>query len=141
MIKKYFDGLMVAIVASCIVLYDVVIDLMLDTLHMIFELIHLLYEWFELGIEHGVQHLFHLSRHASQIVTFYILLTIAIALACWLWRVIPRLYKRYLTLCLLAVENAKVQLHAYWLSLTLGNKLGLISTALGVVCLTSFFAM
>jgi hypothetical protein len=138
MIKQY---LYLIIVALSIAMYDVVIDLVFNILHFVFEIIHLAYEWFELGIEHTVEHLFHTSRHGSQIVTYYILLLIACLLMHWLWRVRPRLYERLKQFMLLAWERRKFEWQAYWLSLTFSNKVKLFSTATGIVYLTSFFVM
>lgn len=129
------------IVALSIAMYDVVIDLAFNILHFVFEIIHLAYEWFELGIEHTVEHLFHTSRHGSQIVTYYILMLIAGLLMYWLWRVLPRLYERLKQFMQLIWDRRKSEWEAYWLSLSFSNKVKLLSTVTGVVYLTSFFVM
>lgn len=139
MIKQHLDLIIVALAVLSIAMYDVAIDLVLHLLHFVFEIIHIAYEWFELGIEHSVEHLFHTSRHGSQIVTFYILMLIAGLLLYGLWRVLPRLYARLEQFAKQAWERGKTESEAYWLSLTLGNKLKLLSTATGIVCLASFF--
>lgn len=141
MIKQHLDLIIVALVALSIVMYDVAIDLILHVLHFIFEIIHLAYEWFELGIEHTVEHLFHASRHGSQIATFYILLLIAGVLIRCLWRMLPRLYQRFKRYTRLAWERRKAELKAYWQSLTLIHKVKLLSTATGIVYLSSFLVM
>jgi len=141
MIKQHLDLIIVALVVLSIAMYDVVIDLALHILHFIFEIIHLAYEWFELGIEHAVEHLFHTSRHGSQIVTFYILLLIAGLLMRWLWRVLPSVYQRLKHYARRAWEHRKAEWKAYWLSLTLIHKVKLFSTATGIVYLSSFFVM
>ncbi|WKJ92346.1 hypothetical protein QZJ86_09440 [Methylomonas montana] len=141
MIKQHFDLIIVALVALSLVMYDWVIDLILNLLHFIFEIIHIAYEWFELGIEHTVEHLFHTSRHGSQIVTFYILLLIAGLLMRWLWRMLPSLYQRFKRYTRLAWACRKTEFKAYWLSLTLFNKVKLLSTVTGIVFLSSLFVM
>jgi hypothetical protein len=140
MIKEHIDLVTVALVSLSIIMYDVVFDLFLNILHLAFEFIHIMYEWFELGIEHTVEHLFHTSRHGSQVVTFYILILIAILLIYWLWQVLPRLYKRFIQFVHQAWERRKTECQSYWVSLTLSNKLSLFSTV-GIVCLTYFFVM
>jgi len=141
MIKEHLDLVSVALIALSIAMYDVVIDLFLNILHLLFEAIHILYEWFELGIEHSVEHLFHTSRHGSQVVTFYILMLIASLLMYWLWRVLPRLYQQIVQCVQQAWQRRKTQCAAYWVSLTLSNKLSLLSTAAGIVYLTTFLVM
>jgi len=141
MIKEHLDFVIVALVALSIVMYDVVIDVAFSILHLLFGIIHIMYEWFELGIEHAVEHLFHTSRHDSQIITFYILMLIASLLMYWLWRVLPRLYTQFVQFVHQAWKRRKAECAAYWMSLTLGNKLRLFSTAAGIVYLSSFFVM
>jgi len=139
MIKDHLDLVIVGLIALSIAMYDMVIDLFLNVLHLCFELLHFLYEWFELGIEHTVEHLFHTSRHGSQIVTFYILLLIAGLLLYGLWRLMPRLCRKCVECLRLTWERRKTECHYYWLSLPLLNKLKLISTATGVFSLTFYF--
>ncbi|AMK77889.1 MULTISPECIES: hypothetical protein [Methylomonas] len=139
MIREHFDLVIVGLIALSVAMYDMVIDLFLNVLHLCFELLHILYEWFELGIEHSVEHLFHTSRHGSQIVTFYILLLIAGLLLYGLWRVMPRLCRRCVQFLVLTWERRKTECHYYWLSLPLVNKVKLLSTATGVFSLTFYF--
>lgn len=139
MIREHFDLVIVGLIALSIAMYDMVIDLFLNVLHLLFELLHILYEWFELGIEHSVEHVFHTTRHGSQIVTFYILLLIAGLLLYGLWRVLPRLYRKFIQFLVLAWERRKTECRYYWLSLPLINRVKLLSTATGVFCLTFYF--
>lgn len=139
MLKDNLDLLVVGLIAVFIAMYDMVIDLFLNVLHLGFELLHFLYEWFELGIEHSVEHLFHTSRHGSQIITFYILLLIAGLLLYGLWRLMPRLCRKCVQLLVLAWERRKTECQYYWLSLPLVNKVKLVSTATGVFSVTFYF--
>ncbi|QPK63088.1 hypothetical protein IVG45_20140 [Methylomonas sp. LL1] len=141
MIKKHLDLIVVAILVLSLVMYDVTMDLFFSLLHFIFELCHMAYEWLELGIEHTVEHLFHTSRHGSQIVTFYILLLLAVMVIHWLWRVLPGFYQGAKQFALLAWKRRKTEMELYWLSLTLSNKVMLVVTALSVAYLASFFVM
>lgn len=141
MIKEHLDLTIVALIALSIAMYDAATDLAISLLHLIFEVIHLAFEWFELGIEHTVEHLFHTTRHGSQVVTYYILLLIACLLMYWLWRVLPRIYKRFIQFAQRSWERRKAQCKDYWLSLTLLYKVRLLSTVTGIVYLSSFFVM
>jgi hypothetical protein len=137
-IKEYIDLIIAALVALAILMYDVLLDLVFNLLHFIFEVIHIMYEWCELGIEHAVEHLFHTSRHGSQVITFYILLLIACLLIYWLWKAMPRLYKLFKQYMRKTWECRKIECKAYWLSLTLSKKVRLLSSTAGIVYLTSF---
>lgn len=141
MIKEHLDLIIVAFIALTIVMYDLTIDFFLHALHLIFELLHIAFEWFELGIEHAVEHVFHTSHHGSQIATFYILLLIAGLMVHWLWRVMPRLSDRFKQFVRQTWVRRKTEWEIYWQSLTFTNKLSLVSTALGVVYLSSFFVI
>jgi hypothetical protein len=141
MIKKNLDLIIVGFVALCVVMYDVTIDFFFGFLHFLFELLHIAYEWFELGIEHTVEHLFHTTRHGSQIVTFYILMLIFGGLMYWMWRVLPKFYETSKEFMLQSWTSRKTELELYWMSLTPTSKVKLVATALGVAYMASFFVM
>lgn len=141
MIKKHFDLIIVIFFVLAVVMYDVTIDWLLSLLHFLLEVIHIAYEWFELGIEHTVEHLFHTSRHGSQIVTFYILIVIGCSIIYWLWRVLPRFYEHCKLAAVQAWIRRKSEFEYYWLSLTVGKKATLLMTGLVVAYLASFFVM
>ncbi len=141
MIKRHVELVVVVLISLSIVRYDLAIDLIFSVFHFMFGIIHIAYEWIELGIEHAVEHLFHTSRHTSQIVTFYILLVLAGFLLRWLWKQLPTIYRQVRLFLQLAWEHRKLEWEAYWLSLSLINKLKLLSTATGIIYLGSFFLM
>jgi hypothetical protein len=141
MIKEHFDLIIAAMMLLTLALYDVTFDLVLSALHLLFEMLHIAFEWLELGIEHTVEHLFHTSRHGSQIVTFYILLLLGCGLLSWLSRSLPRFYAALKQFVQQVWLRRKTELQMYWLSLTLPYKLRLFSTVLGVVYLATFFTM
>ncbi len=140
-IKRHVELVVVVLISLSIVRYDLAIDLIFSVFHFMFGIIHIAYEWIELGIEHAVEHLFHTSRHTSQIVTFYILLVLAGFLLRWLWKQLPTIYRQVRLFLQLAWERRKLEWEAYWLSLSLINKLKLLSTATGIIYLGSFFLM
>ena len=141
MIRKQLDLIVVAFVVLALMFYDLTIELLRELIHLVFEAGFNLFEWLELGIEHTVEHLFHTSHHGSQIVTFYVLLSIAGFLFYRLWQALPRFYTHLKQTLLEFWVRRKTQWELYWLSLTLSNKIVLIGTALGVAYLASFFVM
>lgn len=141
LLKKNIDLFVVALLAIALVMYDVTLELFLELMHLGFEVIHNLYEWFELGIEHAVEHLFHTERHGSQIITFYILCSIA-GFGFWkLWKAMPRWYQSLKALVLETWARRKTQLQLYWLLLSLPHKIALAVTALVVAYVASFFVI
>ena len=131
MIKRHVELVVVVLISLSIVSYDLAIDLIFSVFHFMFGIIHIAYEWIELGIEHAVEHLFHTSRHTSQIVTFYILLVLGGFLLRWLWKQLPTIYRQVRLFLQLAWARRKLEWEAYWLSLSLINKLKLLSTEIG----------
>ncbi|MDD1622908.1 MAG: hypothetical protein LUQ11_15640 [Methylococcaceae bacterium] len=154
MIKKYLDLIIVAFFVLSLVMYDLTLQVLGELLHMMFEVLHNLFEWVELGTEEVVEYIFHVldigdiveylfatDRHGSQVVTFYILLTIAGYGFYRLWKTLPRLYEVIKQFVLEAWVRRKTQLQLYWLTLPLVHKVALVATAIGVAYLASFFVM
>ena len=139
--KKNLDLVVAAFLGLAVVMYDVTIDLALQVVHFLFEIIHNLYEVFELAIEHAVEHMFHTDRHGSQVITFYILVTIASFLFYRLWRITPRLCRAIRQWFLTAWVRRSTQLQLYWQSLTLLHKIALALTGIAVGYVASFFVM
>jgi hypothetical protein len=153
-IKKYLDLIIIAFVVLSLVMYDLTLELLGELLHLIFEVLHNLFEWVELGTEEVVESIFHLlnigdiveylfatGRHGSQVVTFYILLTIAGYGFYRLWKTLPRFYQSLKQFTLEAWVRRKTQLQLYWLTLPLVHKVAVVATAIGVAYLASFFVM
>ncbi|MBS4051317.1 hypothetical protein [Methylomonas rivi] len=141
MIKKHFDLIFVALLTLSLVFYDLTLELLTEIAHFFFELLFESFEWFELGIEHLIEHLFHTEHHASQIATFYILLLIGGLVFYQLWKALPRLYRYFKRRLLEIWVRRKTEWELYWLTLTLPYKVALVATALGVAYLASFFVM
>ncbi|TPQ24437.1 hypothetical protein [Methylomonas koyamae] len=141
MIRQHLDLIAVAGVGAGLAMYDLTIDLVFSVAHFLFEMLHLAFEWFELGIEHAVEHTFHTTRHGSQIITFYILLALGGSALYALWKALPLIRRRLQQALMNAWVRRKTECELYWQSLTLQNKLRLLSTLLGAVYLSTFFVM
>lgn len=62
-----------------------------------------LFEVLELALDEVVEHLFHTSRHTTQVIVFYIMWGLFIGTAYWLYRYSKRLY-----------FNAKTEFPDWW---------------------------
>ena len=140
-IKKHLDLIFLVLLVLSLVFYDLTLEFLAEIVHLFFELLFELFEWFELGVEEIIEHLFHTEHHASQIVTFYILLLIGGFVIYGMWRVLPRLYRRFMLATKLTWVRRKTEWELYWLTLTLPYKILMVVTALGVAYLASFFVM
>lgn len=154
MIKRHLDLIIVGFIVLALVMYDVTLEILGELLHLLFELLHNCFEWVELGIEEVVEFMFHLldlgeiveylfetDRHGSQVVTFYILVTIAGSGFYRLWKTLPRLYEASRQLISDAWLRRKTEFQLYWMSLSLLHKVAVGVTAVAVAYLASFFVM
>jgi hypothetical protein len=154
MIKKHLDLIIVAFVMLALIMYDFTLEVLGELLHLTFEVLHNLFEWIELGIEEVVEYLFHFldigdfiaylfetDRHGSQVVTFYILVTIFGYGFYRLGKILPRFYEAFKQLLLIAWVRRKTEFQLYWQSLTMLHKAALAIAAIGAVYLASFFVM
>ena len=141
LVKKYLDYMTIAFWVIAIVMYDVTFELIQELLHLCLEVVHNLFEVFELAIEHTIEHLFHTSRHTTQVITFYIIMAIAAVLLYRLVKVMPGVYRTVHDRLLAYWVRRKTQVQLFWLSQTLLNKVALIAGGLVVAYLASFFVM
>ncbi|MFU8789379.1 MAG: hypothetical protein ACNA7G_10135 [Methylobacter sp.] len=76
-------------ILSRFVLFGMVVALYDVILHTVFVFLHLAFEWFELGLEEIIEHVFHTTRQQSQIIVFYLLWFMALCVLYRLWRALP----------------------------------------------------
>jgi len=150
MIKKNLDLIIVTFIMMSIIMYDVTLDIIEESLHLLLEVLHNLFEWVELGVEklvdrlfdeleigETVAYLFTTERHASQVFTFYILISI---IAYGLFRIskfAPNIYHYLRRLVLMSWIRRKTQFQLYWHSLSQLHKVALFATAVSVLLLSS----
>ena len=101
-------------------------------LHSLLTLVHFVFEWIELGLEHLIEHLFHTSRKQSQVIVFYLLLSTGSYLLYYLCRGIPDLYRHYKSRLMAVCLRYKASAWLYWQDQSLIGKLKLI--AVGLLC-------
>ncbi|WP_262965500.1 hypothetical protein [Methylobacter psychrophilus] len=110
------------VIIIVVTMYDVM-------LHSLLTIVHLAFEWFELALEHLIEHLFHTDRKQGQIIVFYLLCFMALGGCYLLWRVLPVFY-HWLKNRLLAIgREYQLYLASYWEQLSSAQK---------IKCVTSF---
>ncbi|MDD5461498.1 MAG: hypothetical protein PHG00_07675 [Methylococcales bacterium] len=116
-----------------ITLYDVLWDTLLSTLHLAFE-------WIELAIEELLEHIFHTNRQQSQLITFYLLWSMALYGLYRLWRSLPRFYSDFKEWLLAIGRQYQLHLSRYWNERSSIQKTKWVtSISISVTCL-AFFA-
>jgi len=138
-------GLILAAAIAVIVAPDVVIGLLLELLHFLFEhfleIIHLSFEFIELNLDHLVEHLFHTDLHQTQVIVFYTIATFVVYGLYRLLRALPSFYRRCKNSLLSACAHQKASLLYYWREQSLTNKCKLIVIGVAAVTCYVFFGM
>lgn len=104
--------------------YDVLLDSLLTAVHFAFEIAHLAFEWFELGLEELIEHAFHTTRHQTQVIVFYLLLSLFLFGLYRLWRVLPGFYNYLRT----RWAHYMTHMSSYWRECSSLQKAKLITT-------------
>ncbi|HEY8219807.1 MAG TPA: PilZ domain-containing protein [Methylobacter sp.] len=134
--QHWIRGLILAAVVSIVLAPDVIFGLLFEALHFLFEhlleLSHLAFEFVESGLDRLVEHLFHTDLHQTQVIVFYVLLSV---IFCGIYAVgkrLPSFYKRCKNSLIVYILRKKSSLLYYWQELSLVDKikLALIGTAI-----------
>ncbi|MFI3198966.1 MAG: hypothetical protein QX196_11675 [Methylococcaceae bacterium] len=139
--QKIIFGLVLISIVIFLTMPDVVIGLLIELVHLFFEVLFISFEWLESLLDHVVEHLLHTELHETQTIVFYILMGIVALPLYYLWRVLPGFFSR-------TKENVQViwaqynnQTRLYWQELSLIDKIKVVIITLGALYLASFLVM
>jgi hypothetical protein len=113
-------------IAGAITMPDAAFGLLLELLHALFECTHLLFEVFEAALDHLVEHIFHTGGHETQIIVFYLMVSMAFGGLYYLWLTMPRFFRKLGENLLAAWLKHKTRLLFYW-SASAFNKFKLVA--------------
>lgn len=139
--QKILYGLVLIGVVIIITMPDVVIGLLFELAHLIFELVFISFEWIESLLDHIVEHLLHTELHQTQTIVFYLLVGIAAYPFYYLWRKLLRLFfwlKESLLTAWVVYKNHTI---IYWQNSSLIDKIKVLVIAAGAIYLASFIFM
>jgi len=123
-----------------ITLFDDLLDLILGTLHSIFELMHLLFEVIEGFIEEILEHTLHTTHHESEILIISAILILLVFGLYPLYKVWPRLYRSWRRNLNAICLRYRRRQSFYWRTLPVGRKWKLsIAYVIGLSCLLFWF--
>ena len=147
--QKTLYGLALIGIVIMITIPDVVIGVLAEIIHLVFELLFevadISFEWVETFFDHLVEHLFHTELHQTQIIVFYTLMSIVAYPFYYLCRLLLRRFFR-----LKETLPAKVALYKtrailyrqditfYWQDLSVIDKIKWMVMAASAVYLASF---
>ncbi|MDD4914988.1 MAG: hypothetical protein PHW13_08130 [Methylococcales bacterium] len=151
MIRKNVDLIIVALITTSLILYDVTFELLEEFFHLLFEVLHNLFEWVELGVEEVVEFGFHFldigetveylfitERHGSQVVTFYFLMGVIGYGIYKLAKFAPGTYRYLQRSMLMSWIRRKTQCQLFWHSQTQIRKVILLVSAASILLLLLF---
>ncbi len=133
--QKIFRGLTAIGILIIILMPHLLFELTVEFLHLLLEwLIELgdiVFEWVELSLDTLIELLFETDLHDTQIIVFYIIMSVIGFFVYRLSLLIPGIYRRTLNKLIAFYLNRKTQLILYWRNLTLPNKIKLIAMVIG----------
>jgi len=142
--RRLVKGLAAIGIFIIIVMPGEVIGLLFELLHILWELfvelLDILFEGTESGLDHIVEHLFETDLHTTQVIVFYIMMSVAALIAYRLYLLLPKLYYRLRENLLAAWVWHKTRIRLYWQSLTLINKIKFVAMAIGMAYAVVFFS-
>jgi hypothetical protein len=134
--RKALNLFLLAGNVTLIILPDMVFGLFSGIVHLLLELAHMIFEFIEVNLDRLVEHIFETEVHQTQVIVFYLMLSIAFGGLYYLWSFLPRVYHQSKENLLTAWLEQKAFASLYWRDLSLINKIkwAAISTA-GIYCI------
>jgi len=132
------NGSILAAVLALILFPDVLFGLFFQLLHLLMEFAHILFEFIESTLDHFIEHLFHTDLHETQVIVFYIIVSIALVGIYGLSRTLPRACRRFKNNVFAFFDWEKTICSDYWLGLTVTQKIRLSLTFVTGLYLLSF---
>ena len=137
--RKAVNLVFIAGIVTLIILPDVVFGLFFGLMHLLLEILHMIFEFIEVNLDRLVEHIFETDVHQTQVIVFYLMLSIALGGLYYLWSFLPRVYYQSKENLLEVWLEQKAFVSLYWRDLSLINKIKLaaISSA-GIYCIVFF---
>lgn len=107
LISKIVKTGYVSFFVGVVTIPDMILELLLALLHLLLEAMHILFEVVELSLDHLIEHLFHTDLHQTQVIVFYIIMSMLAAAAFFLWRALPRIGSYFKNLLISAYKSKK----------------------------------
>jgi hypothetical protein len=129
--RKFINGLGISCLFIVIILPDIVFGWLFELLHFLLELVvefaDILFEWIESSLDKVVEHTFHTDLHDTQIIVFYIMMSVLGYGIYRVTRVMPRYYEWSKEKLIFAWLFNKTRVFFYWQTMSLMEKIKLIS--------------
>lgn len=141
--QRIIKGLTAIGIFIVIIMPGEIFGLVIELLHIIWELLveflDLVFEWLESTLDHLIEHLFETDLHDTQIIVFYIIMSICLFIGYRCYLFLPKLVKRWIVQLQAAVAWHKTRLKLYWQGQKLIDKIKIVLMLLGMSYLLIFF--
>jgi hypothetical protein len=124
--KKTVSATWLTGLAAAFIMPDVIFGVLLELTHLMLETAHLLFELLESALDHMVEHLFHTETRETQIIVFYLLVTMGLAGFYYLWRKVKQFFCTLINTAQSTCLDTKYRFLSYW-SESAHNKFKLIA--------------
>lgn len=115
---------------TLIILPDMAFGLFFEVVHILLELANMIFEFIEVTLDHLVEHIFHTDVHQTQVIVFYLMLSIVAWGLYYLWSLMPRFYHQSKENLLAFWLRQKTFVSVYWRDLPLANKIKLAAISI-----------
>jgi len=119
--RKIITG--AALISFFILMHSEIFGSMLWLLHTLFALLHQAFELFELSLDVLIEHFFHTDLHTTQIIVFYVMLSMAAWAIYKLLRALPRWYHQGIEKLSNYYARQKAEAFDDWHNLSLFGKI------------------
>ncbi len=143
--QNWLRGLILAAVITVLAAPAMMFGLLFGLLHFLLEvslhLLHLGFEFIESNLDHLIEHFFHTDLHQTQVIVFYIIVTVVVYGLYRLWRVLPFFCRRCKDSLFAACAHKKASLVFFWQEQSLLDKCKLIAIGIAAIAGYVFLGM
>jgi len=134
MMAPIYRNILIAsiLIVIFIAIPDVIFGLLIEFGHLLVEFSHALFEVIETALDHLIEHFFHTDLHQTQIIVFYIIVSVALYIFYRLYRALPRIFLYVKDYLIAAWEQEKTSSSIWWQGQSLFKKIKLV-----VICIVA----
>lgn len=137
--KQIFRGLTAICILVIFLLPHLVMEWVTEALHALLELIvelaHVVFEWVEISLDGAIEFLFETELHDTQIIVFYIIMSVLSLIVYRLMLFVPDILRRLRDRIWAYLLGQKTRFANYWQGLSLLKKIWMVAIVIGVAYL------
>ncbi len=143
--KNFIKLLIISIVIVIFTIPDIIFELLVECIHLLIESIeeiaHLVFEGVESMLDNVIEENFHTEMHETQIIVFYIIMSVLSIPMYFIAKVLPRVYNALDRNVNTVWISNKNHLQLFWLGLSVTEKIKYGVILITGLYIASFFVM